>query len=115
MMFDPTKPVQTRDGRKARIICRDAKGPWPIVALVDYGHQDAPHCFAANGYELTDGLERPGDLVNIPTKREGWVNVYRGNGDLWVGGRIYGTEDEARRGGKAIDNNIATARIEWEK
>lgn len=32
--FDPTKPVQTRDGRKARIICTDAKGVLPIIALV---------------------------------------------------------------------------------
>ena len=29
------KPVCTRDGRKARIICFDAKGTFPIIALVD--------------------------------------------------------------------------------
>ena len=35
-MFDPSKPVQTRDGRKARIICTDAKrSDTSIVALVE--------------------------------------------------------------------------------
>lgn len=35
-MFDPTKPVRTRDGRPARIICTDRKalGAAPIAALV---------------------------------------------------------------------------------
>lgn len=28
------KPVCTRDGRKARIICWDKKGNYPIVALI---------------------------------------------------------------------------------
>ena len=32
-MFDPTKPVQCRNGRKARIICTDAKGEYSIFAL----------------------------------------------------------------------------------
>ena len=34
-MFDPNKPVQTRDGRKARIICTDAlMFHSPTIALV---------------------------------------------------------------------------------
>jgi len=33
MSFDPTKPVQTRDGRKARILYTDIKSGYPIVAL----------------------------------------------------------------------------------
>ena len=36
------KPVCTRDGRKARIICFDAKGDKPIIALVEAkGNKDA--------------------------------------------------------------------------
>ena len=34
--FDPSRPVQTRDGRKARIVCVDMKRDhYPILALVE--------------------------------------------------------------------------------
>jgi len=32
--FDPSKPVQTRDGLPARIICTDAKCDFPIIGLI---------------------------------------------------------------------------------
>ena len=43
--FDPTKPVQTRDGREARIICTDVerKGDWPIVALIKTSDGERPY------------------------------------------------------------------------
>lgn len=31
---DTTRPIITRDGRSARIICTDRVGKWPIVALI---------------------------------------------------------------------------------
>jgi hypothetical protein len=35
-MIDWTKPVQTRDGRKARVICRDLKHEhYSVVALIE--------------------------------------------------------------------------------
>lgn len=34
LKFDPTKPCRTRDGRAVRILCTDAGGESPIVALV---------------------------------------------------------------------------------
>lgn len=81
-MFDPKKPVRTRDGRQARIICTDRKDRpgWraiPYVALV----------VAADGGEDTYWYHEDGtchnkvqelDLINIPEKHtlRGWVNVY---------------------------------------
>lgn len=76
-MFDPTKPVQTRDGRKARIICTDRKHEaYPIAALVfdeDCGEEDVEF-FAADGREYV-GDDNDIDLVNVPEKVEGWVNI----------------------------------------
>lgn len=77
MKFDPTKPVQTRDGLPARILAADLKGRYPIVAVIGEGSNESVYCFAASG-------EYPGsqlgykDLVNIPEKRiyERWVNTY---------------------------------------
>ena len=34
-LVNPSKKVVTRDGRSARIICTDAKGKFPIIALVE--------------------------------------------------------------------------------
>jgi hypothetical protein len=69
--FDPTKPVQTRDGRKARIICTDrafvsASGEsWPIIALISSG-DGKEHAY----YYQNDGgaphLNAGHSLVNIP-------------------------------------------------
>ena len=47
--FDPLKPVQTRDGRKARIICTDRKmDGFPILALIPShsGHMEHCYCFS---------------------------------------------------------------------
>ena len=34
-LANPSKKVVTRDGRKIRIICTDAKTPYPVIALVE--------------------------------------------------------------------------------
>ena len=69
-MFDPNKPVQTRDGRKARIICTDANkdsgNHYPIVALVTrHSRLEYAERFRADG-KCDDALfNRPMDLINI--------------------------------------------------
>lgn len=78
--FDPTKPVQTRDGRKARIIDTKLQAAQPIAAAVlnTYGTEYVL-TFREDGrfYEDLDS-QSPDDLINIPTKRSitFWVNVY---------------------------------------
>jgi len=64
----------TRDGRKARIVCTDAKGLYPFVALIDDGKHEFSNRVNCNGvsYSCTDY-----DLINAPAqKREFWMNVY---------------------------------------
>ncbi len=79
MTLDPTKPVQTRDGRKARIIATDRNGSYyPIIALVSSKNskEEIIVSYRPNGSEV-DGLSlRPLDLINVPEERELWVNVY---------------------------------------
>ena len=76
MAFNPDLPVQTRDGRKARIICADRRGGgFPIMALVEAigcGPERLTH--HTSGGHLKYKGESEADLINIPEKR--WVNVY---------------------------------------
>ena len=99
------KPVCTRDGRKARIICFDTKGDvCPIIALVEEnGIESAYHYdkYGRNAYKKS-GL----DLMMLPEKKEGWVNVYKDY--------VYGTKDEALIGRSDI-GYIDTVKICWEE
>ncbi len=63
--FDPTKPVQTRDGRKARIIFTDLKASQPLVVLVsrENGIEDI-ETYTIKGKRFLIG-DDPRDLINI--------------------------------------------------
>lgn len=84
--FDPTKPVETRDGRKARVLCTDAKqdGLGPILALVsqDDGFE-SPMFFFADGKFDASRAECGVDLVNAPVREEvpGAVRFVDSNGN----------------------------------
>jgi hypothetical protein len=79
--FDPTKPVQTRAGRPARILCTDYAPHYynrNILAIVTYddGHE-VVWSYRANGSFRDNGKEDNLDLVNVPVKK--YYNIYRGN------------------------------------
>lgn len=78
--FDPTKPCQTNDGAKARIVCTDLKHPHPpILALVmaDDGREWV-WGFRADGTSAVDSRY----LVNVPEKTTKYISMlnygYRG-------------------------------------
>lgn len=106
------KPVCTRDGRKARIICFDAKGDKPIIALVEAkGNKDAliekVERYFINGHSVFDVGETNNDLMMLPEKKEGWAKVRK---DI----NLYDTKEEADR--KMIGNNeYVTAKVCWEE
>lgn len=84
--FDPTKPVQTRDGRKARIICTDRKHrDGAIIALISYPEGEFPITYYDDGKYRQCPM--PLDLVNIPKVTTKISNVYRhpmkGTKGLW--------------------------------
>lgn len=102
------KPVYTRDGRKARVICFDAKFPKTgnIVTLVEkengeevtlYYYDDG-HCSIGRGY----------DLMMLPEKKEGWINIYE---DMV----IYESKEEAELNASKVRELIATAKVKWEE
>jgi len=73
-MFDPTKPVQTRDGCKARIICVDRQGTKPVVALVENATIEKLFVYEENGQFSLLRFD-DSDLVNVPVKHSTWQTV----------------------------------------
>ena len=101
------KPVCTRDGRKARLICFDKKGAYPIVALVnDYNEEEYIKNYDEFGKKFIGG-ETSDDLMMLPEKKEGWVNVYKE--------RCYETREEAIRHIAPGTKYVDTIRVEWEE
>ena len=68
---NPSRKVVTREGRNARIICTDAKGDYPIIALID-GKDDFEviNSFKGDG-RATKGTNSPDDLFFVAAKHEG--------------------------------------------
>ena len=101
-------PVCTRDGRKARIICFDRKDVRPIIALIKSDNGDeGVYYYYADGLNL-DSYPSVFDLMMLPEKKEGWVNIY----DDMV---MYESEEEAKICIATERNYIATAKVEWEE
>ena len=118
------KPVCTRDGRKARIICFDRRlfyknVSYPILALVERSDGEDDVC----GYNekgkvlIEDGAEYKDDLMMLPEKKEGWVNVYNADTTFYfVEGMVYDTKEEAIKHINP-DNEIyiTTVKVQWEE
>ena len=112
------KPVCTRDGRKARIICFDRRlfyknVSYPILALVECSDGEDDVC----GYNekgkvlIEDGAEYKDDLMMLPEKKEGWVNVYKGG---LLDTKSYPTKKEAFD--KACpEGYVDTVKVCWEE
>ncbi len=111
------KPVCTRDGRKARIICFDAKCNKPIVALIYDCNKETVLQYLENGRFFVDQIDKY-DLMMLPQKKEGWVNVYKSYN---VGKKIpcmasiYPTKEEAKKSSVVGFDYIDTVKIEWEE
>ena len=103
------KPVCTRDGRKARIICFDVKGDKPIIALIEYEIDERPCNYFVNGRFYSNPNENnDADLMMLPEKKEGWINIYE---DMV----IYESKEEAELNASKVRELIATAKVKWEE
>ena len=98
------KPVCTRDGRKARIICFDRKGGTPIVGLIQEDGFETVATFTESGLCLINGAY---NLMMLPEKKEGWVNVYKE--------RVYKSKEEAVKNKYDGCTYIDTIKVEWEE
>lgn len=82
------KPVCTRDGRKARIIsCSLRNKNFPIAAIVE-DEEENVYQFEANG--VCDEHDENLDLMMLPEKRRGWINVNKDVG-------LFKSKEEAER------------------
>lgn len=111
-----SQKVALRSGSDVRIICTNKKGEFPIVALVEDDDDEGEFtiCYRKTGRFLIE-RESPNDLVFAPTKREGWVNIYKmGIKKTRQCGKIFETEKEALNF-KGDNNYITTIKIEWEE
>ena len=110
------KPVCTRDGRPARIICFDRKGYRKIVALVhnDY-YEDEIITYTIEGHRDCKSINTIYDLMMAPERHEGWVNVYQG-GKLDAD-YLYPSKDDAVENisQPMKDNYIDTIKLTWEE
>ena len=117
------KPVYTRDGRKVRIICFDRKGDTPIVALIEpVDGIENLQCFYNDGKCFNDSTSDI-DLMMLPEKKEGWVNVYKRENEyicenecnVSIGIAVYKSEGEAKRNINKNEIYVNTIKITWEE
>ena len=108
------KPVCTRGGKPARIICWNKLGGLPIIALVMVENNEFTFYYNENG-RANDIIEKYYDLMMLPKKHEGWINVYKG-GKLDAD-CIYPTKEDALENifQPMKDNYIDTIKVEWEE
>lgn len=111
------KPVCTRDGRKARIVsCSLRNKNFPIAAIVE-DEEENVYQFEANG--VCDEHDENLDLMILPEKKEGWVNVYRDcdGANITKDDNIYSSREAAIASAQFIDGNhyVATTKINWEE
>ena len=87
--IDFTKPVQTKNGRKVRVLCTDRDGPYPVIGWFDDGK--FIKSYTSEGRHII-GEESPLDLMNVPEEVtvDTWLNFY----DTHPG---YRTKEEAVR------------------
>ena len=113
---DPSQKVVTRDGRAVRIICTDAKGEEPIVALLYNKNRDEENVYTYNRDGYFYNNDSCLDLFFTSTEREGWINIYRFKDDTRTIGCLFESEEEANlhKYDKASEY-IKTIKIEWEE
>ena len=92
-MIDLDKPVQTRDGREAKVHTVDGKDDlYPVV-----GEVKKHSGWEVERWTMAGALSVSGesllDLVNVPQKHTKWILISQAyNGVLW--GQLYASEPE---------------------
>ena len=113
------KPVCTRDGRKARIICFDRISDndyYKIVACVTAFDEDFEEVlfYGIDGHIVDSQNPKEDDLMMLPEKKEGWVNVYYNRTDgITFSKHPYLSKEEAIKNAGTMSNIIDTVSISW--
>ena len=111
---NPLRKVVTRDGRNVRIICTNAKGNFPIIALVETHNDTEVAIRLSEDGHFYNYAEDSSDLFFATEKQEGWINVYLdAENDSYVGTCIYKSKEDAENDGKIWRGYVTTLKIEW--
>lgn len=108
--LDLNKPVQTSQGMPARIVCKDSKtvgklSEFCILALVeDKEGTEFPRWFNMHGEAQYTTYP---NLVNVPERIKGWVNVYKAN--------LHPTKEKAERASRFSNTRLKTIYVDVEK
>lgn len=114
---NPERKIVTRDGREIkRILCVDAKGDYPIIALIKSKDEkeEYPLRYTISG-KYHPSCEKQMDLFFVPEKYERWTNVYKESKEDIYFGDLYSSEKEAKDNINSSANCVATVKIEWEE
>ena len=113
------KPVCTRDGRKARIICFDLKNEeYPIVAAIENDSSETLLCYTINGEIVEGNYKSDKDLMMLHERKEGWVNVYNSLGVITFSHNPFDTKEEALEELKSASGRaccVDTIKVEWKE
>ena len=117
------KLICTRDGRQVKIIYLDTKGSRPIVALVTEcdNEEETPYKYHSDGSYNCPSIPSDNDLMLLPERKEGWVNVYKRNNEyicenecnVSTGITVYESEGEAKRNINRDAIYVNTIKITW--
>ena len=100
------KPVCTRDGRKARIICFDLNNKnFPIVAIINCDTEENAYQYDIDG--ICDEHDNNLNLMMFPEKKEGWIIIHKE--------AIYDKETAEKIARETTANVIKIQKIEWEE
>lgn len=100
-----------------RIICTNAKGDYPIIALVTLdATTESVFKYTEDGLAYK-GEKSESDLYFKPAKKSGWINIYTSKfmTGQTITGSICKTKDEALSIAAGKDNYLDTIYIEWEE
>lgn len=100
------KPVCTRDGRKARIICFDLNNKnFPIVAIINCDSEENAYQYDIDG--ICDEHDNNLNLMMSTEKKEGWIIIHKE--------AIYDKETAEKIARETTANVIRIQKIEWEE
>ncbi len=115
------KPVCTRDGHEARILCFDFKGSYRIVAAVSCGEdKEELFIFALNGRRFDDNTNITEDAYDLMMKgeaRKGYVALFKSveNGVLaYCSTNVYETPEKVRESTGTADC-MDIVEVNWEE
>ena len=117
---NPSRKVITREGRKVRILCTNAKSDFPIIALVESinGNVELTLSFSRDGlYSVGENIISNYELFFASEKHEGWVNIYKSNYGGYELSQVYQRKEDAESEKYINDSDayITTTKIEREE